>query len=202
MRYALKTKISNSWSAHVGLVKFFHLLRNRFCSLFYNYKNLKNLQALLIISSKETIPLRCGHRFNYLKTESRCSCQGCFSNIIERLETSWYWHMPSLVRWMLPKLPLIWNNLPNKVVEKSILYKKVSGGMWVSPPSSGTKGLITIPVHYNISNMAIFRSPPMAPLLGEIDICARRLFCRKFNAEQLLLEAFFHIIRIFVSVQP
>ncbi len=37
---------------------------------------------------------------------------------------------------------------------------------------------------------------------GRIDICPRGLFCPKFGAEKLLLDAFFGILRIFASVQP
>ncbi len=37
----------------------------------------------------------------------------------------------------------------------------------------------------------------------EIDICAPRgLFCTKFKSEQLLFDAFFHVMRIFGSVEP
>ncbi len=32
---------------------------------------------------------------------------------------------------------------------------------------------------------------PLAPLLGEIEICIYRIFCRKFNTVQLLFETFF-----------
>ncbi len=35
-----------------------------------------------------------------------------------------------------------------------------------------------------------------------IDICARILFCTKFNSEQLLFEAFFHVGRIFGGIEP
>ncbi len=44
----------------------------------------------------------------------------------------------------------------------------------------------------------IFLSP-LALLMGEIDLCAHGLFCTKFNFEQLLLEAFFDMMRIFGS---
>ncbi len=43
---------------------------------------------------------------------------------------------------------------------------------------------------------------PLAPLLGEIQLCVHWVFCRKFNSEQLLYEAFFYIIRIFCNVLP
>ncbi len=43
---------------------------------------------------------------------------------------------------------------------------------------------------------------PLAPLQGEIDICPRKLFCPKFDAEKLLFEAFFGIMHIFGSIQP
>ncbi len=41
-----------------------------------------------------------------------------------------------------------------------------------------------------------FLKPP-APLLGEIEICIQRVFCRKLNFGQLLFEAFFDIIKSF-----
>ncbi len=37
---------------------------------------------------------------------------------------------------------------------------------------------------------------PLTPLLGETDKCAHWLFCKKFNAQQLLYEAFFNIMCI------
>ncbi len=40
-------------------------------------------------------------------------------------------------------------------------------------------------------NNHINLSRALAPLRGEIDICARALLCTKFNFEQLLFEAFF-----------
>ncbi len=43
---------------------------------------------------------------------------------------------------------------------------------------------------------------PLGPLLREIDMCAYGVFCRKFNSQQFLFEAFFDIFDIFGSVQP
>ncbi len=43
---------------------------------------------------------------------------------------------------------------------------------------------------------------PMGPLMGEIDLCARELFCTKFNSEQLLFEAFFVVLLIFGITEP
>ncbi len=43
---------------------------------------------------------------------------------------------------------------------------------------------------------------PQAPLVGEIDICAPRLFCMKFNSEQFLFEASFDVMGIFGSMRP
>ncbi len=42
---------------------------------------------------------------------------------------------------------------------------------------------------------------PLAPLLGEIEICVHLVFCGKFNYEQLLFEAFFNIICIVCRVK-
>ncbi len=42
---------------------------------------------------------------------------------------------------------------------------------------------------------------PLAPLLGTIDMCAHWLYCTKFNAQQLLFEAFFNITDSFGSVE-
>ncbi len=41
----------------------------------------------------------------------------------------------------------------------------------------------------------------LTPLLWEIDICAHGLFCTKFNAQQLLCEAFLEVLHIFGSVE-
>ncbi len=38
--------------------------------------------------------------------------------------------------------------------------------------------------------------------MGEIDICAHRLFCTNFNFKQLLFEKLFDIIGYFGSIQP
>ncbi len=42
---------------------------------------------------------------------------------------------------------------------------------------------------------------PLAPLLGEIDICIHWPFCTKLNPEQLLFEAVFDKMRISDSVK-
>ncbi len=41
---------------------------------------------------------------------------------------------------------------------------------------------------------------PSSSTLGEI--CIRRLFCTKFNSDQLLFEAFSDVMRIFGSIEP
>ncbi len=46
----------------------------------------------------------------------------------------------------------------------------------------------------------LLRGPP--PLWWEIDMCARILFCKKFNSEQLLSEALLDVMRIIGSVEP
>ncbi len=38
--------------------------------------------------------------------------------------------------------------------------------------------------------------------LGEIKTCAHCIFCRKFNFEQLLIEAFFNIIVLLAAFSP
>ncbi len=45
-------------------------------------------------------------------------------------------------------------------------------------------------------------SRSLAPLRREIDACARELFCKKFNFEQLLFQAFFDVMRIFGGIEP
>ncbi len=47
-----------------------------------------------------------------------------------------------------------------------------------------------LPFQYDIIFHHINFSSQLAPLWRELDICAHRLFCVKFNSEQLLLEAF------------
>ncbi len=53
-------------------------------------------------------------------------------------------------------------------------------------------------LYFELANL----SSPLAPLRGQIDICACGLICTKFNSEQLLFEAPFHVVRIFDSVEP
>ncbi len=48
----------------------------------------------------------------------------------------------------------------------------------------------TFPFFYIIIFQKWISFEPLAPLCGEIDICARRLFCTKLNYKQLLLETF------------
>ncbi len=43
---------------------------------------------------------------------------------------------------------------------------------------------------------------PLAPLQGEIDIWTLRLFCMKFDSEQLSFGAFLDVMLIFGSVEP
>ncbi len=44
---------------------------------------------------------------------------------------------------------------------------------------------------------------PLAPLLvGDKTYAPEELFYTKFNSEQLLFEASFHVMRIFGSVEP
>ncbi len=60
----------------------------------------------------------------------------------------------------------------------------------------------TFPFFYIIIFQTCVFFDPLAPLWRGIDICAHGLFCIKFNYEQLLLEAFFDAMCIFVSVRP
>ncbi len=57
-------------------------------------------------------------------------------------------------------------------------------------------------MHY-IKNSFKYTDPwsPTAPLVREIDICARGLFCAKFNSEQPLFKHFSNVMRIFGSVE-
>ncbi len=66
---------------------------------------------------------------------------------------------------------------------------------------SGARGF-SISVHNKITYALIFGAPAPAPLMREIDICARGLLCTKLNSEQLLFEPFFNVMCIFVSVEP
>ncbi len=43
---------------------------------------------------------------------------------------------------------------------------------------------------------------PQTPLMGEINLCARELFCTKLYSEQLLFEAFFDVLCIFGITEP
>ncbi len=86
-----------------------------------------------------------------------------------------------------------------KVVRNWISYKKVSGHICLSPPGVEL-GVFSISVHYKIQ--MYWSSEPQLHLCGKWDICARRLFCTKFNSEQLLFKPFFDVMRIFGSIEP
>ncbi len=43
---------------------------------------------------------------------------------------------------------------------------------------------------------------PLAPLLGEMDVCAHWLVCTEFNAQQLLFEAYLDLTYVFSSMEP
>ncbi len=49
-----------------------------------------------------------------------------------------------------------------------------------------------VSVQYNNLKHINFSSP-LAPLLGEIEMCVHWLFCMKFNSQQLLFEQFFDL---------
>ncbi len=68
---------------------------------------------------------------------------------------------------------------------------------------SGARGLqkLLSLEHYNKQKWQS-RQSPIAPLWGEIEVCAHWLFCMEFNAQQLLFEAFLDIMHIFDSVEP
>ncbi len=86
--------------------------------------------------------------------------------------------------------------------------KKVSVVAHVYLPPEWNWGLCTefsvqqllVFVHYYISKVGIFRAP--SSTLRGIDGCPRRLFCTKFDSEQLLFQSFFDVMRIFGSVEP
>ncbi len=48
----------------------------------------------------------------------------------------------------------------------------------------------------------VYLLSPLDPLWWEIDKCAHGLFATKFNYEQLSLEVFFDVMRIFGFVRP
>ncbi len=77
----------------------------------------------------------------------------------------------------------------NESCSKLNSYKKVSRHICLSPPGEWNQG--SFPFLY-IIRFQMYRSlEPAAPLLREIDIRARGLFCMKFNSEQLLFEVLF-----------
>ncbi len=55
--------------------------------------------------------------------------------------------------------------------------------------------------HLKSYNVQKWKSP-LAPLLGETDMCAHWLCCTKFNYKQLLFEPFLDVMHIFGSVEP
>ncbi len=71
-------------------------------------------------------------------------------------------------------------------------------------PSSGARGSNDL---YSNSSALCFKNNKclrlLVPFLGESEICVHSVSCRKFNNfNQLLIEAFFHIIETFGNIQP
>ncbi len=90
----------------------------------------------------------------------------------------------------LPKIRITSKKLQIKVVQNWISYKKVRERICLTPPwveLDGSKDQY-------VWNLIIYRNwslEALAPLVGQIDICACRLFCAKFNYKQLLFKVFF-----------
>ncbi len=59
----------------------------------------------------------------------------------------------------------------------------------------------TFPFQYLINFKLVNLWSPLAPLPGEIDLVRLRIFCRKFNFQQVLFEVFFDVIGIFGSIE-
>ncbi len=110
------------------------------------------------------------------------------------------------------KYTIFQKKLQIKVFRHRILDRKVHEGICVSPPPGvelwGSKDDIVgkseciFPFLYNLIFKPYHLSSPLASLQREMDICPRRLFCPKFDAEKLFFEAFLGKLRIFGSVQP
>ncbi len=65
------------------------------------------------------------------------------------------------------------------------------------------KSECNFPFLYNLIFKPYYHlSRPLPPLWEKIDIYPHRLFCPKFDAENLLFEVYFGILCIFSSVQP
>ncbi len=111
------------------------------------------------------------------------------------------WKLDSLWGSALPKIRITSKKASNKSCSELNFVKKVGGHICLSP-SEVELGGFSISIHYKISNVLIFGASLPVALVWEIDICARGLFCTKFNSEQLLFEAFFDVMCIFGSVAP
>ncbi len=99
-----------------------------------------------------------------------------------------------------PKIRIIMKKASNKSCsELNFTQKSPRARMSISPMSErGSKDQLL----YIIRFQTYWSLESLAPLMGEIDIWARWLFCVKFNSEQHLFEAFFDVMCIFGSVEP
>ncbi len=102
----------------------------------------------------------------------------------------------------LPKIRILWRKASNKSCSKLNFASKSPSPrsayyVYLLHELGGTKDLPFLKCNANGKSLKA-----LAPLLGEIDIWARGLFCTKFDSKQLLFEAFFHKMRIFGSIEP
>ncbi len=107
---------------------------------------------------------------------------------------------------MPPKIRIASKKFQIKVVRNWILYKKVRKRICLSSPGVELGGLKDS--HLWKLYIIIFQrwesfTPTSSTMggWGEIDTCARGLFCTKFNFEQLLFKALFDAMRIFGSIE-
>ncbi len=101
---------------------------------------------------------------------------------------------------MLPKIRITSKKGLNKSCsELNFVPKSPRVHMSISP-TCGVWGLQKS-VHLKSYNVQKWKSP-LAPIVGETDICAHWLFCTEFISEELSFEVFFDVMRIFGSIVP
>ncbi len=90
----------------------------------------------------------------------------------------------------MPKIRSTSKKVSNKSCSELNFVQKSQGAQMSISSRSGVMGLFHFCILENFKCTSLWSTPPPAPLVGEVDICARKLFCTKFNSEQLLFELF------------
>ncbi len=100
---------------------------------------------------------------------------------------------------MLPQIPLYQKKLHIKVVQNWISYKKIRERICLSPPGLELGGYLHFCTLLDFKHIDL--CSPLAPFLGEINICAQKIFLHGNSILNNFIWSIFWYNRIFGTVE-